>query len=151
MKNLSSSKHTQSALSCSFDMSHYFTSSSSSSSFIIEDIFFTRRVVVEREVLHKMRDNCWVSDVYLLIFIMSNFSNGFMSPLCEIFQLYTHLCGTHQTRFYYSYNVTMQVFKIASIKILQSFFHSHYKQRMKRQKYNYLQFFLMINFKKKSL
>lgn len=96
--------------------------------------FFTRRVVVEREVLHKMRDNCWVSDVYLLIFIMSNFSNGFMSPLCEIFQLYTHLCGTHQTRFYYSYNDTMQVLKIASIKILQSFFHSHYKQRMKRQK-----------------
>lgn len=111
--------------------------------------FFTRRVVVEREVLHKMRDNCWVSDVYLLIFIMSNFSNGFMSPLCEIFQLYTHLCGTHQTRFYYSYNDTMQVLKIASIKILQSFFHSHYKQRMKRQKNNYLQFFLMINFKKK--
>lgn len=113
--------------------------------------FFTCRVVVEREVLHKMRDNCWVSDVYLLIFIMSNFSNGFMSPLCEIFQLYTHLCGTHQTRFYYSYNDTMQVLKIASIKILQSFFHSHYKQRMKRQKYNYLQFFLMINFKKKSV
>lgn len=96
--------------------------------------FFTCRVVVEREVLHKMRDNCWVSDVYLLIFIMSNFSNGFMSPLCEIFQLYTHLCGTHQTRFYYSYNNTMQVLKIASIKILQSFFHSHYKQRMMRQK-----------------